>query len=291
LFVYSPIFLFAIIGCAMIWNAKESIPLLKFLSIGALLVVLLYSKWSFWWGGETYGPRLLADIAPLLTLFLIPLRTALKSRTVVKLLFVIFTVWSVAAHAVGAFAADPFWNQRNHVDESQAALWQWEDNQLINPIRNAMIRFLARAEKYPNSRSAPEFLGASYLVEINHMSSAKHDPIELSFLASNTGKAIWLAKNGKAGVKLVCEWFPKDAAPHPKVLGLDYDVFLHESYLWHVAIEPPIAPGNYYLLLGLSTGKIGFAKEKIEPARINVDVLSSGGWRAECLSQSYHGAK
>jgi hypothetical protein len=72
LFVYSPIFLLSLLGIVLAWG-KNAAPLLRYLSMGVVLTILLYSKWGIWWGGHSYGPRLLADLTPILVLFLYPL--------------------------------------------------------------------------------------------------------------------------------------------------------------------------------------------------------------------------
>lgn len=38
--------------------------------------IVLYAFWPMWWGGWSYGPRLLADVSPLLALCLVPLAAA-----------------------------------------------------------------------------------------------------------------------------------------------------------------------------------------------------------------------
>src|SRR6185295_16001900 len=39
---------------------------LRGIALGALLVLGVYSRWWEWWGGACYGPRMLADLTPLL---------------------------------------------------------------------------------------------------------------------------------------------------------------------------------------------------------------------------------
>ncbi|MFQ5873787.1 MAG: hypothetical protein ACE5JL_08290, partial [Dehalococcoidia bacterium] len=81
LFIYSPIFALSILGIGMAWRRRGDL-LLRYLSVGVLLTILLYSKWWMWWGGWTYGPRLLADLTPILAVFLYPLKDVLlRSRT------------------------------------------------------------------------------------------------------------------------------------------------------------------------------------------------------------------
>jgi hypothetical protein len=106
LFVYSPIFLLSLLGIVLAWG-RNAAPLLRYLSMGVVLTILLYSKWGMWWGGHSYGPRLLADLTPILALFLYPLADFLHRSWGFRGLLAILVIWSVSAHAIGAF-----WNDR-----------------------------------------------------------------------------------------------------------------------------------------------------------------------------------
>jgi hypothetical protein len=63
-------------------------------------------RWSEWHGGESFGPRLMTDALPLLSLFLPEGVAALGGAAVVAL-----AAWSVAAQLVGAFADDGRWER------------------------------------------------------------------------------------------------------------------------------------------------------------------------------------
>ncbi len=134
LFVYSPIFLFSLIALAMAWR-RGGDPLLRALGAGSLLVTALYGKWWPWWGGHTFGPRLLADLTPVLAFGLYPLREELNRSRWIKAGFVAALVWSVATHSIGAFWDDIGWNAHpTDVDRAPWRLWSWTDNQVVNPV-------------------------------------------------------------------------------------------------------------------------------------------------------------
>jgi hypothetical protein len=134
LFVYSPIFLFSVVTSGSAWREGGD-PLLRTVGVGSLLVVCLYSRWWPWWGGHTFGPRLLADLAPPLALALYPLRDRLNRSRWIKGAFVAAILWSVGAHSIGAFWDDIGWNAYPvDVDRAPQRLWSWTDNQLVNPV-------------------------------------------------------------------------------------------------------------------------------------------------------------
>jgi hypothetical protein len=134
LFVYSPILVFSVVGLVMAWRNGGD-PLLRAVGVGVLLVVLLYCKWWSWWGGHTFGPRLLADLAPAMALALYPLREGLNRSRWIKAAFSLALLCSVAAHSIGAFWDDIGWNAYpQDVDRAPRRLWSWTDNQLVNPV-------------------------------------------------------------------------------------------------------------------------------------------------------------
>lgn len=142
LLVYSPIYIFSVWALILSWR-RHGDAILRSLSIGALLTLLLYSKWFMWWGGYTYGPRLLADLAPILAFSLYPVRDWIARHRAVKAAFVVAIVCSVYAHAVGAFIDDGGWNVRMEIDRFPERVWAWTDN----PLTNATSRIVTRVQR------------------------------------------------------------------------------------------------------------------------------------------------
>jgi hypothetical protein len=125
LFVYSPIFLFSVVGLVAAWR-RGGDPLLRAAGIGVLLVVAIYSKWRMWWAGTTYGPRHLADLSPLLIVALVPVLRSVTERRVWRTVFAVALAWSIVVHGAGAFYDDGRY--------SAATLWSWTDNQLVRAL-------------------------------------------------------------------------------------------------------------------------------------------------------------
>ncbi len=142
LLVYSPIYIFSVWALIRSWR-RHGDAILRSLSIGALLTLLLYSKWFMWWGGYTYGPRLLADLAPMLSFSLYPVRDWIARNRAVKAAFVFAIFFSVCAHAVGAFIDDGGWNVRMEIDRFPERVWAWTDN----PLTNAASRIVTRIQR------------------------------------------------------------------------------------------------------------------------------------------------
>ena len=130
LLVFSPIAIVALIGIpAAVRGGYRSVRF--WLCAAAAAQYVLYSLYSVWWGGHTYGPRYMLDLLPLLIPAAVlgmdtlrgPLRLSLAS---------VALAWSVAVAAIGAFNyPQDRWNSEPlDVDRNHERLWDWSDNQI-----------------------------------------------------------------------------------------------------------------------------------------------------------------
>jgi hypothetical protein len=138
LFVYSPIVLFSCVGMYRGWRSRD--PFLKYLSLAPVLVVLLYSKWFMWWGGYSYGPRMLADLFPILCFFLYPVVDYICNRRVLVGAFALLALMSIGTHVLGAYYDDGLWNSSPDVNENQYRLWTWHNSPIVYCTRLAYYR-------------------------------------------------------------------------------------------------------------------------------------------------------
>jgi hypothetical protein len=128
LFVYSPVLLFSIVGAIAIW--RRGPWAFRALSLGLPLIAVVVGKWLLWWGGHSWGPRLLADTTPILCFFLYPLTGLLSRRPILKMAFIGLAVLSVAAHGLGAALYDRRWDGAGDLDKDDARLWSWAKSPL-----------------------------------------------------------------------------------------------------------------------------------------------------------------
>jgi hypothetical protein len=277
LFVYSPIFLFSLVGLALAWR-RDGDRLLRWVGVGALLTVLLHARWMNWWGGWTYGPRLLADLAPVLTLALYPLAGVLGRPGRVRALFLALLVWSAGAHAVGAYWDDGAWNATPDVNRTPERLWAWTDNQLVAPVRALTSRTDLLLRGAPTSREPAARLAASYRLE--EPAPAGLSPagrVHLRLRAENDGEAVWLAwpRRGRGVVTLGWRWRRdgRDVQRVPRGAPLPADVHPGQAHGFQLSIAAPRAPGRYSLELELVAEGVGWFSELGTPAaRLTVDV-------------------
>ena len=140
LLVFSPFVAVAAFGVVRIWRDARYRPL-RPLTVAAALIMALQCKWFDWWGGWTYGYRPWLDVVPLLVLFTVPVLENIWESKAKKGLFAAALAWSCLVQAVGAFAYDKSWNDRE--------VFMVELPGGVKPV----IRFTeANAEKLANSR-------------------------------------------------------------------------------------------------------------------------------------------
>jgi hypothetical protein len=132
LFIYSPIFLFslpvlavALFGCALP-------PLYRYLSVGLLLDLLITAKWRVWWGGWSFGYRMLIELLPGLTVLLaLAWERTIATRWRLQVAFWPTVLVSFYIHFLGAFYYPSDWNYSpRSVDRDRARLWDVRDTEL-----------------------------------------------------------------------------------------------------------------------------------------------------------------
>jgi hypothetical protein len=288
LFIYSPIFLLSLVGIVIAWTSG---PLLfKYLSIGPVLVVLLYSRWSAWWGGWTYGPRLLADLAPFLCLFLYPFCTPMDRWRCLRAAFMMFALLSIGCHVLGAFWYDYRWDGLMGTNHHPERLWQWSNSPLVYYAKEAFVSgrrgissVAVRLLQLPTSGTSPQQLAAAYTMrELDPGLSVYAYPcgrIYLSMEAVNRGKAVWLARrrHNRGEVRLAWRWLweGQEMPTLPGWEDLPYDIFPGQRYAFSATIAPPAWPSDYTLEVGLVTEAMTwFSEQGTDPLKMAIRVVS-----------------
>ena len=140
LLVYSPVLAVAFLGLVRGSAGPVGAPVRALsLAVGASLLTL--GTYTVWWGGHSFGPRLLADILPALVLGIVPAWPAVWRAGPRRWLFVALFAASVVVEIVGAFnfpsPRHVEWNMTpKDVDWAHDRLWDWRDPQLVRLLRN-----------------------------------------------------------------------------------------------------------------------------------------------------------
>lgn len=146
LVIYSPWVLASGWGVLRIWTTSRYPLLLRYVSLVAILELLVYSHWWCWWGGGCFGPRLLSDLNGLWALLLIPV---LVERPGSRLLQALIG-YSVAVQLVGVV----LWHPPLDSGEQQ---WSWKESQLAQALQTRRLAPAALGPVPPGP--APLFVG------------------------------------------------------------------------------------------------------------------------------------
>jgi len=253
---YSPIFILSLAGLALAWRRNGEM-LQRYLGVGAILTILLIAKWHKTSGGESFGPRLLADLTPIMAFALFPLADSIRNRRLLAVAFAILCVWSITANASGAFVGYRGWNQWA-LNDADKRLWLWGDNPVVDPFRATFDSIRIALGHRATSRNAPDLLDGGLMV----LNSPPHEAapgarVHISIRATNIGKAVWLggrSADERGIVSLRWEW-KRDG----RVVGngeasreLHLNVFPNDSTDLEASALAPDAPGRYDLGISLA---------------------------------------
>ncbi len=130
LFVFTPVFLFALpAGAAAFRTAPPgSRRLPRYLVAGVLTTIGLYSFWTMWWGGHTFGYRLITEVAPLLTILVASYWPAVARSRAATAALGLAIVLSLYVHFLGAMVFPSGFN--NGLDQHPERLWDVRDSEL-----------------------------------------------------------------------------------------------------------------------------------------------------------------
>jgi hypothetical protein len=135
LLVFCPVFLFSAIG-VWLWFRASQRPHAPIYLVCLMIVVahfLSLARYRLWWGGFSYGPRLITDVIPCLVILMIPAMRLVEGSGVWKSAFGAILAFSIVVQAVGAFCyPNGHWDSLpRSVDQHQERLWNWRDNQIV----------------------------------------------------------------------------------------------------------------------------------------------------------------
>ncbi len=142
LLIYSPIFIFSIVGAYLALRKsawRQNLIYLVFLSI-VLTHTLILGAWKHWYGGYSFGYRMASDIIPFLILLLIPyFKSSLYNRT--KRLFYGAIIASILIEFMGLAFFDGIWH--GTYDKGfwhQEWLWSIQNSEVVFNIRRLLVK-------------------------------------------------------------------------------------------------------------------------------------------------------
>jgi hypothetical protein len=133
LLVFSPVFLFAFpFFLYALWPRAKVRPVYRLMAMGALAYLILFARWSVWWGGYSFGYRMLLEMLPALSLFLaLAWERWIGRRWWRRAAFLLAVLVSFYVQILGAWAYPSDWNGRVNIDANPQRNWDWRDSELV----------------------------------------------------------------------------------------------------------------------------------------------------------------
>jgi len=138
LLIYSPIFLFSFIGGFLALKKKQAFyVLLLGLSI---IYMIVMSKWRHWYGGYSFGYRMITDLVPVFMLLLVPfIKSDLYQKS--KRYFFGAIIWSVLIQIMGVIYFDGIWHTLyDNGPKDYSWLWSVKDSEVIFNIKRSLLK-------------------------------------------------------------------------------------------------------------------------------------------------------
>lgn len=275
-FVYSPVFLFALIGIWRRWRARDLLA--QYLAAAAFAVILLESKLNMWWGGIVLGPRYVVEVSPILTYFLafgIPRSDGMWK----KRLFALLAAWSVYANGLVAFAFDGSWDR-------QAKLWSWSKSPIVYYSQHTLdaLRSIGPAltrwrREFPDSRTGVG-LAADLRVRELPPHILTNSFLDVTVRVKNAGQAAWLRQTPDSigTVRFGWRWFTHGGSPEARGEGrgplLTANLLPGHRANLVTRIWAPEEPGLYDLELGMVSEAVAwFGRDGGLPIRVKMKVM------------------
>jgi hypothetical protein len=131
LFVFSPVLLASLAGAAIVaWSKHPRHELLRWLLPGAAGLLAISSAWGMWWGGASFGYRILLDVVPLLLLLSAVSWTEwIGRRRPLRVAFGVLFAFSAYVEVLGVLAYPTGFD--DGLDLEPARLWNVRDSELV----------------------------------------------------------------------------------------------------------------------------------------------------------------
>jgi len=149
--IYSPVFIFSIVGAYLVlkkWrHDPQVLEYVAFIDI-ILLHILVLGFWKHWYGGWSFGYRMASDILPFLILLLVPFVKSLYFQQYKKLFFILFGI-SVLVQFMGVIFFDGIWHAA-YDDGFRETAWLWsvKDSEVAFNIRRALVKVGLRTSPF-----------------------------------------------------------------------------------------------------------------------------------------------
>jgi len=156
LLVYCPYLLVTIVGIFLGYRSLTRSWLFWLASAWFVLHLIAISRFPHWWGGHSYGPRLLTDVMPawiLLTLLVwehTGLTASITLRRATSAIFLGLSLISIAMHTYQGLynPVTGLWNTSPNIDSYPEYLFDWKYPQFMATPERLQERLELHQERY-----------------------------------------------------------------------------------------------------------------------------------------------
>lgn len=143
LLVFSPVLVFSVAGLIFKLRRQRFERLDLFLIEAVVAQWIVMSVWPIWWGGWSFGPRLMSDVVPYLVYWIIPALEWIgtlvgwrRTAGIVTLLATIAVSFFIHYRGANAFDTIDDWNRHPaNIDTRSGRLWDWRDIQFLRGLK------------------------------------------------------------------------------------------------------------------------------------------------------------
>jgi hypothetical protein len=167
-FIFNPLLVLALPGLVILWASNRRLATIVITCFASSL--LFHSKYTFWAGDFTWGPRYLTSLMGIAMLGLIPILRRRRLRPVVLALFVPSVLIQMAS--VSYSYALEFYQDGRHGTIPDDYVWRPAESQLVCRFRNIVLHVTGRPihDSIPPIVERPEFYQITRSPEqVSHM--------------------------------------------------------------------------------------------------------------------------
>ncbi len=140
LFTFSPWVFLALITLPFTFRRVREWPLGPWM-LGAIAVnLVIFSKYSVWWAGHSFGPRYWTECVPIFAVFFgFTLEWAKERCRPLVAVSAVSVIFAIAAQSIGAFCYPSSWCVSPvDVDRQPSRVWDWSDNELARCLKEGV---------------------------------------------------------------------------------------------------------------------------------------------------------
>lgn len=143
--VYSPVLVFSLLGAFLVFrkskNFKKELLFFKSSAILIFVHLIIISFWKHWYGGWSFGYRMLSDVLPFLCLLLIPYFSSTFYKKTFKLFLILF-LFSFFVEIFGLAFFDGIWHSAYDKGfKDQSWLWSIKNSEVAFNLRRVLVKF------------------------------------------------------------------------------------------------------------------------------------------------------